>query len=352
MRIVINIRGGHVLVILLLIIAFSATGLVLAYGGSSPAVMGHTWGEMICDSNLCVSSGRIGVGNTSPNNKLTVGPNNEFAVADSGDIIITGGSDSTWGLFGNGDLGIMGANANSGIVSFGGNVGIGTANPGKRLDVSGFTRTSGMDLSFVNPALGFNRNIETGAIYNSQRAYQIGISGDDFYFAKYSSSGAGEGVPIFIQGSTGNVGIGTSNPAAVRLDVNGDARVAGAGGAGSMYLGNRGFYIRDDGVGDDIQTNAKNMYVFDGIYRRLLREGDYPLIRQPCTIRSASHPAGAACQNDEQLTGGSCKCDNPGFVTSGGYPSGNSFYCNGFCSTGSWDFSQAATSYAICCLRV
>jgi hypothetical protein len=57
MRIEINIGNRQVLIILLFIIAVSAAGLVLAYGGSSPAVMGHTWGEIECAS--CITNSNL-----------------------------------------------------------------------------------------------------------------------------------------------------------------------------------------------------------------------------------------------------------------------------------------------------
>jgi hypothetical protein len=58
--------------------------VVAAYGTTNPAVVGHTWGEMICDSNMCVNitSGRIGIGTMNPTQALSV----------SGDINISGTS--------------------------------------------------------------------------------------------------------------------------------------------------------------------------------------------------------------------------------------------------------------------
>ena len=62
---------------------------VVAYGTTDPAAVGHTWGEMICDTNLCVniSSGFVGIGTVSPSSALSVSGNSDF----SGDVNITGG---------------------------------------------------------------------------------------------------------------------------------------------------------------------------------------------------------------------------------------------------------------------
>jgi hypothetical protein len=57
MKIEITVGSRQVLIILLFIIAISAVGLVVAYGGSSPSTAGHSWGEVECNS--CITSANI-----------------------------------------------------------------------------------------------------------------------------------------------------------------------------------------------------------------------------------------------------------------------------------------------------
>ena len=58
MKIEVNIKNRHALIILLFIIAASTIGLVVAYGGTTPSAMGHSWGEMYCPG--CIISANLG----------------------------------------------------------------------------------------------------------------------------------------------------------------------------------------------------------------------------------------------------------------------------------------------------
>jgi hypothetical protein len=94
----------------------------------------------------------VGIGTTTPNNLLTVGggaEGNAFGVDISGDILVTGGADSNWGLYKvdasgnpNGVMGINSANQ----ASFAGNVGIGVAAPAAKLDVNGEIKLGNLGL--------------------------------------------------------------------------------------------------------------------------------------------------------------------------------------------------------------
>jgi hypothetical protein len=161
MRITINIQNRHVLIILLFIIAASTVGLVVAYGGTAPATMGHSWGEIDCDSSLCVKSTGVGIGTTSPGQKLEVSGNIKmsgtrsvlFTQGDSAAhvggvqfLTYDNGVDNVWTptnqygtpLDSNIRLGGFGSfNSNTVNLLVSGNVGIGTTSPSQKLDVSG-----------------------------------------------------------------------------------------------------------------------------------------------------------------------------------------------------------------------
>ena len=57
MKIELTIQNSHVLIILLFLTAASAIGLVAGYGGTAPATMGHTWGEMECAG--CITTANL-----------------------------------------------------------------------------------------------------------------------------------------------------------------------------------------------------------------------------------------------------------------------------------------------------
>lgn len=70
MKITLNIKTGHVLIILLFVIAASAIGLVAGYGGTTPSTMGHTWGEINCPG--CITSANIQAGTITTANIASI----------------------------------------------------------------------------------------------------------------------------------------------------------------------------------------------------------------------------------------------------------------------------------------
>jgi len=126
-----------------------------------------------------------------------------------------------------------------------GNLGVGVASPGTKLDVVGSIRatgdiyTTGAGLgSIINSNEGGNlsltNNSKTGAtanlwkIYNMTGGYNNGLA-----FWRYYANGVNAGPAMFLA-DDGNVGIGTSGPGA-KLDVNGQIKISGgAPGAGKV----------------------------------------------------------------------------------------------------------------------
>ena len=115
-------------------------------------------------------------------------------------------------------------------VTSAGNVGIGTNNPGQKLEVNGRIKLGGMILQNTSDggSIGFNRNPADGAYIgnSSLRRFQLNgpgtSSGDYWEFQSYNSSGTHQG-NIRIQ--DGKLGIGLT-PSAT-LDVDGTVRLDG-----------------------------------------------------------------------------------------------------------------------------
>jgi hypothetical protein len=164
------------------------------------------------DSVLALSTTAVGIGTSSPTEKLDVIGG---ALAAGNGTIRTGITYSSLGLLGtftNHDLGLITNGTEKARITSAGNVGIGTSSPAGKLHISG-----------DGAAANLIRLQNTGAGTNG--FFDISVTSTDAQLiANYSTTaipmlfltGAAERLRIT---STGNVGIGTSSPAS-KLDVN------------------------------------------------------------------------------------------------------------------------------------
>jgi hypothetical protein len=171
------------------------------------------------------SSGNFGIGTSSPVGRLDVrqvGNSGQFAtfLSSSGaneDTFVRGGSGSATVHIGD----LTATTSKLLLMENGGNVGIGTVSPGTRLDVGvGAAPRGGYSDVLIGPG-GNNAQLELyGPTKSSAITHDEAMGGMIFY-----TNGPTWG-PSMMVSNAGNVGIGTTAPAA-KLDVQGDIRVSG-----------------------------------------------------------------------------------------------------------------------------
>jgi len=171
------------------------------------------------------SSGNVGIGTTSPTEKLTIA-NGKLFLTEADPTIggkIYGYNDTSTDLYGGGlkfqSRYYDGANyiyADRLTIKGNGNVGIGTTSPSNKLDVAGLSVFNGTQVRSTengSTIVGFfgNRSAWTGGALNNDLAISAYTSNLCFF----TNNSVGERMRIT---SGGNVGIGTTGPAK-RLDV-------------------------------------------------------------------------------------------------------------------------------------
>ena len=174
------------------------------------------------------TGGNVGIGTTSPSNRLEVGGSGYFSGNfTAANVTATGNTSSANASTTNLTVSSNAYFAGSGVWNSSGNIGVGTTTPSNKLEVSGSAYISG-DLTLANliatgtlVARPLQTNVQGFTFYNSN--YGIGIDGSDMVLTTNASQGisfkaAGgtgnvNGTSLMrIMASTGNVGIGTAAP--------------------------------------------------------------------------------------------------------------------------------------------
>jgi hypothetical protein len=128
-------------------------------------------------------------------------------------------------------------------ITSGGDVGIGTTSPSEKLEVSGSLKIGNLKIQNVNGgSIGFNRNTADGTIYNSSyAAFQINgaYSGANYLdFQNYSSSGVYLGGFVL---NNGKIGMGTTAPN-TKLQILGSTLTVGDQSTYALGIGNSSGY--------------------------------------------------------------------------------------------------------------
>lgn len=215
----------------------SISGGNIGIGSTSPGKTLDVQGTVRASSNVLVQ-GNLGVGSSTPQSALDV----------SGSVTIHGGSSlmqfSTNGeTFTNNTDGYI---ASSGGLTTGGNVGVNSATPGTTLDVTGTTRTTGLQLS-TNPSSGYVLVSGSTGIGTWMSPSSIGAgggsgtinSGTTNRHARYTAATTLDSSALIFDDAT-NIGIGTIAPrSAVEIGIQ-VANVVGSNlGIGSTAPGTK-----------------------------------------------------------------------------------------------------------------
>lgn len=190
------------------------------------------------DLNLFSDGDRVGIGTTSPTEKLNVigNINATGAICDSTGCIGNvgdgfGDHTATQNINLNGHW-LSGNGTNAGVyVSDQGNVGLGTASPDARLDVNGAILASGGSSTDWNTAFSWGDHEAAGYLIDESDP-QVGTNSLN-YVPRWNGSNLTSGA-IYDTGA--NIGIGTTNPNE-KLDVNGTVRATEFDGYGIVPIG-------------------------------------------------------------------------------------------------------------------
>lgn len=186
------------------VIGFEAGGLNLGAFHSSGVIKFFTGGIYQNNERIRIEAGgNVGIGTTAPAYKLDVaGPINATGFYVNGSPLqVGGGGGSQWTTNG------------TSVYYTSGNVGIGTGDPQSLLHVAGRIRTDNDILSIGGGGQQAWRDATESSAINFGMTVPGQAATNDMYFSTYRSGGAW--MPrMVISNASGNVGIGTSMPAA------------------------------------------------------------------------------------------------------------------------------------------
>jgi trimeric autotransporter adhesin len=200
----------------------AAVGVDVNNGGMS---VGSYMGVNAAPSNGMIVSGNVGIGTTGPGAKLDVEGGGIYGIGAESHLSAGAFSDPNSGILRDLKLGSNGLAVNGGIVVNTGNVGIGTTNPGQKLEVVGNVSSSALCLggtcNSTWPSGGVTSVFgRTGAVMAASGDYSVGQVTGAAPLASPTFTGNVTMPGTGIWNSSGNVGIGTTGPGA-KLDVAG-----------------------------------------------------------------------------------------------------------------------------------
>jgi hypothetical protein len=247
-------------------------------GADTPAIIFETIDSGSLSEKMRIKSGgNVGIGTTNPAGLLHLesdGPalyitdttNNTDAVISSnngGDIILNADLNDESGVNDPSQIQFKIDGEHVMRIKSNGNVGIGTTNPGALLEAYQNNSDEYDDASYANPVLKITNANTTAAIPHSLIAFRLDKNGGDGYLG-FITDGSSPNTQHFVLGgqgvgeylrikNDGNVGIGTTNPAAdleIFSTVKPIIRLTGTGNnAVNTNFGEIQFYNRD-GSGD------------------------------------------------------------------------------------------------------